>query len=90
MLAALILLGLLPIAALPILQEETADEDATAPESDSVDEAGGILASAGDFPSVEDVTSEPDGEIHRVDSEPGETVIADLQSQEPSRTGEIR
>ena len=87
MLAALLLLGILPFAALPLMQEDAvdADDDGTSPTvpASGTGEAGDML-DEGD-PGVLEPTdpADPDpGETHSLIAEPGETVFTDFEPGE--------
>ena len=79
MLAALILLGLLPIAAMPILQDDSSDAEPEAPENEPVEDGESLLDTAATMSTAETAAEEPEGEVHHVSGEAGETVIADFQ-----------
>ncbi|MDJ0627806.1 MAG: calcium-binding protein [Rhodobacter sp.] len=73
MLAALLLLGLLPLAAMPMMQVETGSLDTV--DDDSADQ-NGIAKAGGDLLEAPG-TGAPDtpGKIHTLDATPGETVF---------------
>lgn len=81
MLAALLLLGLLPFAALPLFENETGssgsdpepDDDAPGTTAPSTDETGDLLDEL-DEPEPEP-DPDPEGEIYEFAAEPGETTL---------------